>query len=107
MVVILEGNKNSLVPPLSSSFLLSPPLSSHGSRLDRPAVTVATLSWPYQDLKPKDILDNNTIAAYRARVPEGLRPERRDLGGGGLREHKSSPPLSASLTHSWDDETFD
>lgn len=35
----------------------------------------------------------------RARVPEGVRPERRDLGGCRLREKILPPSFSTSLTH--------
>lgn len=43
--------------------------STHGLRLDRgcsstrPSRYYGNAIWAYQDLKPKDILDNNTIAA--------------------------------------------
>lgn len=72
--------------------------STHGLRVDwgcsstLPTVTMATLSGPTKDQKPKDILDNNTIAAQPGYLRDSdLRGEIRREGGGGS---KSSVSLS-------------
>lgn len=60
MVVIFEEKQN--LP----FCLLSLPLLTWleaGPRLHPPSRCHGNTIWAYQDLKPKDILDNNTIAA--------------------------------------------